>query len=125
MHRSLYASPGCRAFGFDRLLAGHGIYDGLHVSTAARTAFVEVLRMPMFGMATQKVSEKDGGKPQEHLFLGLALIHPPGEPDKCGVLGLWVHNGAADALETAKARLRQTAWFGLLERSSRHACAAL
>eukprot|EP00966_Prymnesium_polylepis_P079696 1846757-Prymnesium_polylepis.1 len=53
-------------------------------------------------MATQKVSEKDGGKPQEDLFLGLALVHPPGEPDKCGVLGLWVHNAASIQLYYSK-----------------------
>ena len=53
MHRSL---PGCRAFGFDRELDKKygSIYAGLHVATTARTAFVELVRMPCWGMATSK-----------------------------------------------------------------------
>ena len=97
MHRSLYASPGCCAFGFDSVLDKRfGVtYNGLHVAKAARTGFVELVRMPCWGMATSKNRKVGGGKDEEHLMLGLAVVHPPDEPDKPGVIGLFSHNGAS------------------------------
>ena len=108
MRRSLYASPGCRAFGFDSVLDDRfgRIYTGLHVAKAARTGFVELVRMPCWGMGTIKNREKGGGKDEEHLMLGLAIVYPPGEPDKPGVLGLFAHNGASVQKYHSDYRLR-------------------
>ena len=96
MHRSLYASPGCRAFGHaDVLDDRYGEqFAGLHVATAARTGFVELLRMPCWGMATQK-NRGTANNIEEHLMLGLMIVHPPGEPDKAGLIGMFAHNGAS------------------------------
>ena len=46
-------------------------------------------------MATSKNRKVGGVKDEEHLMLGLAVVHPPDEPDKPGVIGLFSHNGAS------------------------------
>ena len=50
--------------------------------------------MPCWGMATQK-NCGTANNIEEHLMLGLMIVHPPGEPDKAGLIGMFAHNGAS------------------------------
>ena len=81
---SLFGTPGRRAYG-DAGLITEGDLEGMQIAYLVRDSFGAEARAPIFGKGTTIV----GQKKVSGLFLATAFFHPPGEPEKYGVLGKW------------------------------------
>eukprot|EP00966_Prymnesium_polylepis_P033340 775610-Prymnesium_polylepis.1 len=62
-----------------------------------RTAQNKFVAAPVLGWLTTKNRKKAGDRPVKSGFLATGFFHPPNEPDKVGVEGLWVPD--SDELE--------------------------
>ena len=79
---SVYATPGVRARGFDRLVpADHPKYAGLQLAFVANTPSMRDVHPPCFGFLTVKNRKKGGDKPERGAFFLLNLMHVPDRPD--------------------------------------------
>ena len=90
---SVYATPGVRARGFDRLLpVDHPKYPGLKLAFVANTPDMRDVSPPCFGFLTVKNRKKGGGKPERGAILILSVLHVPGpaRPDIVAVVGPWL-----------------------------------
>lgn len=91
--RSIFATPGARAYGDAGRLGAKDEYAGLQIAEYAITARKEVLRMPMFGFATSELRSKGGGRKARRPFYGRQLIHDANDPTRVGIRGKWLDTG--------------------------------
>ena len=85
---SCFSTPGVRGFG-DLGLIDDGELAGMQVCEVVRSGFKEYCSAPCFGWLGTKNGKSGDNKNVRSGFLALYFFHPPNEPEKLGVAGVW------------------------------------